>query len=90
MLSCLELTELVDYVERRMSFGQRLRFQLHLGLCRHCREYLRQVQRAIRVTRALRPEDVPPEVRAELLRHFRRWCARKPAGLTFGRRGLTA
>jgi predicted anti-sigma-YlaC factor YlaD len=79
MLRCKDITELVtDYVERRMSFVERLRFQLHLGMCRHCREYLRQVRRTIRLAGALRPEDVPPEIRDELLRRFQSWRVRCP------------
>jgi len=53
-MSCRELTERVtDYLERRLSFGERLRFRVHLGTCRHCRAYLRQMQATIRAIRLL-------------------------------------
>lgn len=72
------MTELVtDYLERRMSFGQRLRFQLHIAMCRHCREYLRQIRTTIRATGVLRLEDVPVAVREELLHRFRAWCGER-------------
>jgi predicted anti-sigma-YlaC factor YlaD len=48
MLTCRELTELItDYLEDRRSFGQRLRFEMHLGLCGDCRAYLRQMKQTI-------------------------------------------
>src|SRR5437868_5049440 len=50
-MSCKEITELVtDYVEGRLSLGQRFRFQFHLGTCRHCRAFLRQMRTTIRLT----------------------------------------
>lgn len=74
MLACREVTELVtDYVEGRMRFLDRVRFQLHLGMCHHCREYLRQLQKTRRLLGAVPPEPPPLEVEAELLRRFRAW-----------------
>jgi predicted anti-sigma-YlaC factor YlaD len=74
MLACRDITELVtDFVERRMSLWDRLRFQLHLGMCRHCREYVRQMRRTLELTGALPHQPPPPEVEAELLRRFRSW-----------------
>lgn len=74
MLSCREVTELLtDFVEGRMSWWDRLRFQLHLGMCRHCREYLRQMKITQRLLGSLPPQPPPPEVEAELLRRFRDW-----------------
>lgn len=49
MLTCRQLTELVtDYLEDRLSFMDRLRFRLHVGMCRHCRAYLDQMKQTIR------------------------------------------
>ena len=37
MLTCKEITELVtEYAEGHLSFTERLRFQLHIGMCRSC------------------------------------------------------
>ena len=45
MLNCQQLTELVtDYLEGRLSFMTRLRFHMHVGMCSHCRAYLRTMQ----------------------------------------------
>ncbi len=49
MLTCQELTELItDYLEGRVSFMDRVRFRLHIGMCRHCRAYLDQMKQTIR------------------------------------------
>jgi anti-sigma factor RsiW len=72
------MTDLVsDYVDHHLSMWDRLRFQLHLGMCRHCREYLRQV-RLTRETVGALPPEMPDEVRDALLDRFRTW--RRPPG----------
>jgi len=72
MMSCKEITELVtDYVEGRLSLGQRLRFQVHLGTCRHCRVYLRQMKTTIRLSGRLPDPALPATLEAELLSRFR-------------------
>ena len=74
MLTCREITELItDHLEGRLSLLQRVRFQLHLGMCRHCRAYLRQMRATIEALRILPVEPVPPELPGELLRRFRNW-----------------
>lgn len=74
MLTCRDITELItDYIEGRLSLLQRLRFQLHLGMCRHCRAYLRQMKATIWALSILPTEPVPPELPGELLRRFRTW-----------------
>ena len=74
MLTCREMTELVtDYLESRLPFGQRLRFELHIGMCSHCRAYLRQMKQTIRTLGGLPEESVPPEALNQLLQRFRDW-----------------
>lgn len=74
MISCREVTELVtDYAEGRLGRWDRLRFQLHLGLCTHCREFVRQVRIARSAMPALPPPPLPGDVEEELLRRFRGW-----------------
>jgi len=75
MLTCKELTELVtDYLEGRLSLIQRLRLQLHLGLCRHCRAYLRQMRLTVGTLGRLPEEPLSPAMRERLLEQFRDWC----------------
>ncbi|MBI4169788.1 MAG: zf-HC2 domain-containing protein [Acidobacteria bacterium] len=74
MLTCRELTELItDHIEGQLSLVQRLRFQVHAGMCRHCRFCLRQMKMTIRALRLLPLETVPPQLPGELLRRFRNW-----------------
>ncbi len=76
MLSCQEMTKLVtDYVERRLTFLDRIRFQLHLGMCGHCRQYLRQMRIAAAMMGRAPPEPVPEATMQELLARFRGWRA---------------
>jgi anti-sigma factor RsiW len=81
MLTCREVTELVtDYVEGRMGWWDRIRFNLHLGMCRHCRAYVRQVRLTREVVGHTPPADLPEHVEAELVQRFRSW-RRNPAPL---------
>ena len=74
MLTCREITELVtDYAEGRLSRWDRLRFQLHLGMCRSCRRYVRQLETTARALGKLPPPEVPPELEGELARRFESW-----------------
>jgi predicted anti-sigma-YlaC factor YlaD len=74
MLTCRQMTELVtDYLERRMIWWDRVRFQMHLGMCRHCREYVRQMKETIRAAGHVRIEPPPAAVEEELLKRFRDW-----------------
>ncbi len=78
MLTCRQITGLVtDYLEGRLPLGQRLRFQVHLGMCRNCRWYLSQMKSTIRTLNWLRPASIP-EVPEEILRRFRDWGGRAP------------
>jgi anti-sigma factor RsiW len=74
MITCRELTELVtDYLEGRLSIGQRLRFEMHIGLCSHCRAYLRQMKQTVGYLGSLREDEIPEEVSQRLLARFREW-----------------
>lgn len=75
MLSCKEVTEIVtDYVEGRMSLADRMRFQMHIGMCKHCRAYLRQMKATVAALGKL-PDDapMPDDVRDELRERFASW-----------------
>ncbi|MBI5494867.1 MAG: anti-sigma factor [Deltaproteobacteria bacterium] len=71
-MTCQGLTELVtDYLEGRLPFTRWLSFQMHLGMCRHCRGYLRQMKVTVATLGHLPPEPMPPAIRDELLRRFK-------------------
>lgn len=73
-MTCREITKLVtDYVEGALTLGDRLRFQLHIGMCRRCREYLRQMKLTAASLGRLPKPELPADVEEELLRRFDRW-----------------
>ena len=73
MLTCRQVTDLVtDYLEGRQPLAQRLRFQVHLGMCRHCRAYLRQMKLTVDALGSL-PGSAPPEMSHEVLDRLRAW-----------------
>lgn len=77
MLSCQDITALVsDYLEGRLTFGQRVRFQLHLGICRGCRRYLAQMKQTVQLLGKMPDEPPPADVQAQLLAQFRTWKRR--------------
>lgn len=74
MLTCQEVTEVVtDYLEGRQSLMQRLRFQVHLGMCRHCRAYLKQMKTTVDTIGRLSSESIPPAMSKQVLDRFRAW-----------------
>jgi anti-sigma factor RsiW len=76
-LTCKELVEVVtDYLEGRLSAGERLRFEEHVAFCSWCATYLEQMRNTIRLTGTLAEEDLSPEVREQLLDAFRDWRER--------------
>jgi len=73
-MSCQEMTELItEYLEGRMPLLQRIRFQLHVGLCCGCRNYLNQMRLTIKTLGQLPVDPLPPEIRDEMLHRFRNW-----------------
>jgi predicted anti-sigma-YlaC factor YlaD len=74
MITCQELTELVtDYLEHRLPFLDRVRFQLHLGMCGNCRAYLHQMRKTVETLGHVPADPIEPEVRDKLLDRFRNW-----------------
>jgi anti-sigma factor RsiW len=73
-LTCQELVDLVtDYLENALADDVRARFELHLGVCPGCVDYLDQLRATIRATGQLREESLQPHVRDNLLAAFRTW-----------------
>lgn len=71
MLTCRQVEDfLLDYVEGTLPRGQRLIFDLHLALCRECRDYLAAYRKAIELGKAAFPHGdapVPEEVPEDLV-----------------------
>ena len=73
-LSCRELVELVtEYLEGRLSVEERTRFELHLGYCDWCRNYLRQMRQVLETAGDLTEESIAPEAKSSLLAAFQDW-----------------
>ncbi len=54
MLNCREVLEQADvYLANELSDWQRFQFKLHLGLCRHCRRYLKNLRLTQQVSQQL-------------------------------------
>ncbi len=65
---------MTDYLEGRMSLGDRMRFHMHVGMCKHCRAYLRQMKATVAVLGQLPDQaPMPEDVRDELRRRFADW-----------------
>ncbi len=73
-MSCRELVEIVtDYLEGKLTSGDRMRFEQHLGTCEACHIYLDQMRTTIRTLGRLTEESIPAEARDQWLRAFRSW-----------------
>lgn len=73
-LACQQVVELVtDYLEGALSRSDRRRLEAHLHGCPHCTEYVRQMRAVIAATGQLTPEDLNPQMQAELIDLYRRW-----------------
>jgi anti-sigma factor RsiW len=73
-LACQQAVELVtDYIEGSMSRVDRRRFEAHLSSCPHCTGYLAQMRSTIQLTGRLRSEELPIEVRGELIWLYGQW-----------------
>ena len=60
MLTCRDVAAFLgDYLDRALPWRQRLRFRLHLLLCRDCRRYLDSYRKTVEACRSL---GVPPAV----------------------------
>ena len=76
-LSCQELIELVtDYLDGALPPAERARFDAHIAGCDGCLAYLEQIRVTIRLSGALRPEELDPAAEEALLGAFRDWKSR--------------
>ena len=70
MITCAEFeTFILDYLSDRLSPTQKRIFELHLRVCRECRDYLKAYRQTVELGRAAFrtpaapvPEDVPEDL----------------------------
>lgn len=73
-LTCEEMVELVtDYLEDKLPEAERASFEVHLGKCRGCTNYLDQIRKTIDLTGKLSEDGLADDVREKLLDVFRDW-----------------
>lgn len=73
-MTCREAVALVTaYLDGALGSSDLDRFERHLGECPHCREHVKQVQATIRVAGQVRPDDLEPDAREDLMDLYRRW-----------------
>ncbi len=75
-LVCQRAVELVtDYLEGALSRADRRRFESHLAGCQHCDEYLAQMRATVQLSGRLVSDELPPEMRDELVALYWQWHA---------------
>ena len=73
-LTCKELVEIItSYLEGALPPNERDRFDRHLVICPHCRNYLDQMRQTIKLAGTLTEDELDPEAKRELLDLFRGW-----------------
>ena len=72
MLSCMEVTEKTsDFIEGGVGVVSRLRINMHLLACKHCRRFVRQMRATIAILRQSGDTPSLVAVDARLLNAFR-------------------
>jgi predicted anti-sigma-YlaC factor YlaD len=81
MLNCRQMMDLMtDYLEGELGLFQRVWFEIHVGTCWQCRQYLAKLRATLGALGSL--EDAappPPEVMDQLLERFQDWRKEEPA-----------
>ena len=73
-LTCQEAVELVtDYLEGKLSWRQRRRFEKHLRECPNCSAYLQQIRITIELTGHIEPDQLDETTRHGLIDMYRRY-----------------
>ena len=70
--TCKQITDLVsDYLNDKLSPTVKRDFQQHLRICPDCVNFLSTYKKTVSVTRSIRPEEIPPRVRNNILDFLR-------------------
>jgi predicted anti-sigma-YlaC factor YlaD len=72
--TCREVVGLAsEYLEGAMTTEQMTAFEMHLNFCDGCFRFLDQVRTTAGMARALPEEEIPDEIKTELLQAFIDW-----------------
>jgi anti-sigma factor RsiW len=64
-----------EYLEDTLPPDQRRRFEEHLQGCENCTEYLAEMRTTLRLMGRLEPDQLPEQVRRDLVQAFKEWKA---------------
>lgn len=68
MLKCRDVLEQADaYLANEMTSWQRVGFRMHLGLCRHCRRYLKNLRLTQSVSQQITLKEEPSAEQLEAI-----------------------
>jgi anti-sigma factor RsiW len=69
-MTCRDVIEFLnDYVDGELPRAQRMKFMVHLGVCRECRKYLSTYKKTIRASKLACADqnDIPRDIPEELV-----------------------
>jgi hypothetical protein len=70
--TCKEITGLIfGYLNDTLSPSVRRDFKRHLRICPDCVNFLNTYKKTASVTRSIRPEEIPPKIRQNILDFLR-------------------
>jgi hypothetical protein len=70
--TCKEITDLMfRYLNHTLSPSVRRDFKRHLHICPDCVSFLNTYKKTASVTRSIRPEEIPPRLRNNILDFLR-------------------
>jgi anti-sigma factor (TIGR02949 family) len=73
-LDCNEIVEIVTaYLEGALKRRDRKAFERHLKKCEGCTNYVEQIRITIETVGRVKGDDLPQELRDELVAAFRDW-----------------
>ncbi len=59
MISCSEFEDFIlEYLDDELPKGKRLIFEMHLKVCRECREYLASYQKGLALLPTVKDDDI--------------------------------
>ncbi len=71
MISCREFEDFIlSYLDGELSEKQSKKFEIHMRICRECRDYLAAYKRSMELNRAMFPraETIPEDVPEDLIK----------------------
>jgi hypothetical protein len=77
--TCKEITDLIfGYVNGRLAPRVKRDFQRHLRICPDCVNFLNTYKKTVATSRSLRPEEMPANVRDNILNFLRKRIRKSP------------